>query len=189
MPEKFCCVQFKAIWPELVDLKKKELKKLEKRGIPRSTFASVYAILDAEITGCPICAQPKENPEPDKVIESHKPEEKQEKPEERPVPKDLQIKCVGCNGTGWHKGKPETKTKCARCKGSSRLTLPIDCPFCRGTGKMGGNPANTANCTRCHGLGLLTVDNVNTQWIIGEAEKLQSAQQKHAQRQKEKGNE
>lgn len=58
MSDKFCCVTYQELAPELIQSKSNEIDSLVKeKGLPRSVFASVIKLLNTMTNYCPSCGE------------------------------------------------------------------------------------------------------------------------------------
>jgi hypothetical protein len=87
----WCCAQWIDLGQEMADAKVLSLEKLLKKGIPRSTFSSIYRILEGVGNYCPCCGT---------SLSTTAPKQK-EQVAPPPVSKvSPSIKCPPCRGTG-----------------------------------------------------------------------------------------
>ncbi len=128
MSDKYCCVTWGELAPELIAAKEAEINELiSAKGLPRSVFASVFKVLNQMQNYCPVCGSGLSS----EVIESQqviaKPIVKQTvKPNKSIVAK---TKCVRCNGRGvlGHEGKDNyigssIAIKCMNCFGEGYVS-------------------------------------------------------------------
>jgi len=112
MSEKWCCVTWEALAPELRDMKEAEISQLiEDKGIPKSTFAQVFKILDGMTNCCAYCGG-SSNEEAPTVQPTAKLRTPVTPKESRPT-----VFCAACAGTGKAGGDKRSTIKCISCHG------------------------------------------------------------------------
>lgn len=108
---QWCCAQWIDLGTELAEQKVLALDKLLKKGIPRSTFSTIYRTLEGIGNFCPFCGG-KISTTPQGKIETNPP------PVAKPVSKAAPtIKCPPCRGTG----KVGEGLNCMTCLGEGVL--------------------------------------------------------------------
>lgn len=120
MSDKYCCVTWQELGPELADAKLRDIEKLiSDSKLPRSVFASVFKVLERVLQYCPVCGSNIEASTPS-VIASV----------EAPIATPIVQKAK----------EPVTKrSKCPRCAGRKSFGkddqgVNIKCMHCHGLG-------------------------------------------------------
>lgn len=110
----WCCALWSELGKELSEIKTKQLNKLIKKGIPRSTFAQVFSVMNRIGAFCPVCGSKATNPS----------ENVAQKQQETEPPKKISkvppaVKCPPCRGTGL----VGDGLNCMTCLGTGTLTI------------------------------------------------------------------
>lgn len=121
MSDKFCCVTYNELYPELAQIKSDEIDGLVKdKSIPRSVFASVIKLVNGLGNYCPYCGECL-NEELKKKIPNVKHQQALREVEEtlvdRPVLTEKR-RCNACAGKGiLGRDKNQVDIRCMRCHG------------------------------------------------------------------------
>lgn len=119
MSDKFCCVTYMELYPELAQIKSDEIDGLVKeKGIPRSVFAGVIKLVNGLGNYCPYCGTCL-NPEltyvatkPANIVQQVMPVA-----DNKPIV-PVKVRCNACAGRGiLGRDKNQVDIRCMKCHG------------------------------------------------------------------------
>lgn len=119
--ERYCCVTYRELAPELIQVKTNEIEGLIKeKGLPRSVFASVIRVLNNMTQYCPVCGSGIDAPQVFKDFSAG--DKRTDAPRTETVKTVDSAPCRQCGGRGiLGKDSNGIVIKCIRCHGSGKM--------------------------------------------------------------------